>query len=44
MNRCMIVFTAVLTQETLHQPCFGECRGYVENAIKKDLRNLPTFL
>lgn len=44
MDRGVIVFTAILAQKTFHQPGFGECRRHVENAIEKDLRNLPSFL
>ena len=42
-DRCVVIFTTVLTQQTLHQPCLGEFRRYVKNSIKKYLRDLPTF-
>lgn len=42
-GRCMVIFTTILTQETFHQPCFGEVRRNVEYSIEKDLRYFPTF-
>jgi len=40
----MVVFSTVLSQETFHEPCFGEIRRNVENPVKKDLGDFPTFL
>ena len=39
-----IIFVTVVTKESLHEPCFGVTRIYVENPIEKDLGDVPSFL
>lgn len=43
MYGSVIVFSAILAEETLHQPCFGEVGRNVQNPIKKNLRHFPAF-
>lgn len=44
MNRGVIILSAVLPEESLHQPRFGELRRNIENSIEKDFRDFPSFL
>jgi hypothetical protein len=38
------IFVTVVTKESLHEPCFGVTRIYVENPIEKNLGDVPSFL
>jgi hypothetical protein len=39
-----VIFVTVVTKESLHEPCFGMTRIYVENPIEKNLGDVPSFL
>lgn len=39
----LLVHCTVVPQMTLHQPCLGVARIYVENSIQKNLCDLPSF-
>lgn len=43
LNGGVIVFSAVLAEETLHQPRLGEVWRDIQNSIEKDLRHFPSF-
>jgi len=40
---CLFIFPAVLAQMTLHEPGLGVPRIYCQDAIEKDLGNIPPF-
>jgi len=44
MDRGVIIFSAILTEEALHQPGFRQSRRNIQDSIKKDLRHFPPFL
>jgi len=39
----VVVLSAVLPEQTLHQPGLRQRRRNIENSIEKDLRDFPTF-
>ena len=39
----LLIFTTVMSEMALHQPCFSMVGIYVQNMINKDLCNFPTF-
>jgi hypothetical protein len=43
MNRRFVVFVAVVTEETLHQPRLGVMGINVQYSVEKNLGHLPAF-
>lgn len=41
---CLFIFTTMMSQMTLHQPRFGMVWIYRQDAVEKNLCNLPSFL
>ncbi len=40
----LLIFSTVLTEVPLHQPCFCVAGIYLQYSIEEDLRNIPSFL
>jgi hypothetical protein len=39
----LLIFSTVLTEVPLHQPCFCVASIYLQDSIEEDLRNIPSF-
>lgn len=44
MNCRLVIFMAMMAEQTFHKPCFSMVRINVENFFEKDLSDLPSFL